>query len=421
MTRTLSKRKRRLDELRGGGEVLKKGTPEFEQFEKEFPTTQAPTTTPEVPTREPEREVIQLREKRSFDIKEFREREGVVANLVKAATDWRTTVALLATLGTLIAAPFIIGAVGAKVGAAAGTGAITGATRAAGLTRLSTGAFGKVVTTSNIPGAFSGAQAGFSGGLATVLTNPKTAALTTKILVGAGLTLGAAALARDIIGTYPFAAFGKEEALQGVGFPLNKALDAGDIEGAQMILDASNEMVNAAPTIADKIPYLNVQKAFAGYVEAQAVANVEWQRLIDERIAESKGKGEFESPFEKSAREREERDIQTKADIEESRRVSEETFQRRQTEIQEATTARTEEFNLAQEARDTEEEEKFAKIEEERTEREKLDTLFFEAIRKRNAGIELTDEEKELLISRGVDPEPIKQTSTFRRKSRVQF
>ena len=352
----------------------------------------------------PKRETIQLgaKEPEKTGIAEFRERDTIAGKLVKIATDWRTTIALLATLVTAGAAAVYIASRG-------GLAAINYVSRVTA--RLATPeVIGKVVKTSYIPGGVSAVTPSISGGLATVLTNPKTVALTTKLLVGIGLTLGAASLARDIIGTYPFAAFGKEEALQGIGFPLNKALDAGDIEGAQMILDASNELVNAEPTIIDKIPYANVQKAFAQYVEAQATANIEWQRLIDERQREAVGEGEFESPFEKAAREREERDIQTKADIEESRRVSEETFKRRQEEIQ-----------AGVEARDEAERIKFEEITKEREERERLDTLFFEAIRKRNAGIELTEEERQILIDRGVDPEPIKQTPTFRRKSLVQF
>ncbi len=380
-------------------------TPEEEKKALEFEKKPTPSVTP---TKEPIR--LKAKEPEKTGIAEFRERDTIAGKLVKVATDWRTTIALLATLATIGAGAAYIASRGGIAGiklAVANKAFVARVTA-----RLATPAvLGKIVKTGYTPGAISTVTKGFtavSGGLGTVLTNPKTAALTTKLLVGAGLTLGAAALARDIIGTYPFAAFGKEEAIQGVGFPLNKALDAGDIEGAQMILDASNELVNAAPTIADKIPYLNVQKAFGQYVEAQAIANIEWQRLIDERLKEAEGEGEFESPFEKSAREREERDIQTKADIEESRRKSEETFQRRQGEIE-----------AGIEARDEAERIKFEGITKEREEREKLDTLFFEAIRKRNAGIELTDEEKELLISRGVDPEPIK--STFRRKSLVQF
>ncbi len=378
-----------------------------ESAKKKFPhLVEEPKVTP--PTKvtapiSPVKETIQLGKEPAFDIKEFREGESLAAKAVKVATDWRTTIVLLATLAT-------IGGGAAYIASRGGLAAIsTAATNKAFVARVTArlaipAVRGKIVSTGYVPGAVAAARTGFptvSGGLATVLTNPKTAALTTKLLVGAGLTLGAAALARDIIGTYPFAAFGKEEALQGIGFPLNKALDAGDIEGAQMILDASNELVNAAPTLADKIPYLNVQKAFGQYVEAQAIANIEWQRLIDERLKEAEGEGEFESPFEKAAREREERDIQTKADIEESRRVSEETFQRRQKEIEEGV-----------EARDEAERIKFEEIRKE-------NTLFFEAIRKRNAGIELTDEERKILIDRGVDPDPIK--STFRRKSLVQF
>ena len=131
-----------------------------------------------------------------------------------------------------------------------------------------------------------------------IASNPKTWGLTAKIFAGAGLGVGVIGLGIGILGTYPFASFGKEEALQTIGFPIKASLDAGDYEGAQMLLNKSNEIINAAPTISDKIPYLNVKKSFDDYVVAQATANIEWQRLIDERRRDQIGKGIFKSPFE---------------------------------------------------------------------------------------------------------------------------
>ena len=115
--------------------------------------------------------------------------------------------------------------------------------------------------------------------------------------------------------------------------------------------------------------------------------------------------------------------VQTFEEAQEQRNIeTEETFQRRQTEIQEASERRTEQFEAAQEARDEAEKEKFDRIRQEGEERARENTLFFEAIRKRNAGLELTDEERQILIDRGVSPDPLTRAeSTFRRRSRVQF
>ena len=348
-------------------------------------------------------EVIKLQEKEKTGIAEFREREGVVANLVKAATDWRTTVALLATLGTLGAGAAVIGGAGT---ATAGTAVITRTAtqiRLGGLSMTTQRAFTGRAVTSGINKIFHAIRPV----AARFATNPKSMALTTKLLIGGGMTIGAAGATLTILGTYPFAGFIKEEAIQATNFPIQAALDAGDLEGAQMLLDQSNEIINMNTS---QIPIKNVLDNLNAYFKSQATANIEWQRLIDERLKEAEGVGEFESPFEKAAREREERDIETQKDIEESRQESEEIFQRRQKEIEEGVAARDEAERI-----------KFEEIAREREEQDRLNTMFYEAIRKRNEGIELTDEEKELLISRGVDPEPIKSTTTFRRRSRVQF
>ena len=141
-------------------------------------------------------------------------------------------------------------------------------------------------------------------------TNTKSLGLTNKILIGAGLSLGAVSIARDIIGTYPFAAFGKEEGLQVIGFPISRLIDAGELEKAQELLNMSNEIIELVPS---KIPYKNVLQEFRKYVDAQSKANEGWQTLIDNRKAE-------ESPEDKWARiytEQRERDDERRKETEE--------------------------------------------------------------------------------------------------------
>lgn len=126
-------------------------------------------------------------------------------------------------------------------------------------------------------------------------TNPKTMSLTKKILITAGVSLAAASIAKDIIGTYPFASFiGKEEATQAIGLPMWQALEAGDLEGMEALLNASNELVNAEMTIKDKIPYINVQKAVGDNIEAVRKANIQWKRLLDHLRGELEFEGQSE-------------------------------------------------------------------------------------------------------------------------------
>jgi len=111
-------------------------------------------------------------------------------------------------------------------------------------------------------------------------TNTKSAGLTTKILIGAGLSLGAVSIARDVIGTYPFAAFGKEEALQVTNFPISRLIDEGLYDKAEELLNMSNEIINLTPSV---IPYKNVLQEFNKYVDAQALANEGWEALINKK------------------------------------------------------------------------------------------------------------------------------------------
>ena len=99
------------------------------------------------------------------------------------------------------------------------------------------------------------------------------------------------------IGTYPFAGFLKEEAVQTLGFGFNVARQAGDLEGMQAAVDMQREIVEQGRTIIDLIPYANVQKQVKIFMEAAAVSIEIFQREIDSLKA-----GE-PSEFEKSREE----------------------------------------------------------------------------------------------------------------------
>ncbi len=365
-----------------------------------------------VPRKDTEREVIKLQPKKpeKTGISALREEDTLIGNAVRVATDWRTTVALLGTLA-------VIGAgIGLAAGATARVGAAATATVPKGILQVAkqvnVNAIGKAAGLTSKQTAALAVQVGREriNVIARYAVNPKSTALTTSMLTKAGMAVGVAAFTATAVGTYPFAHFELAEATDKIGIAIFKAADAGDVEEVARLQEYLIEMVNPSVwgSIVNKIPFANVfnnvkKNVAAALVSAESILQSTEKKLVaaeEERIK-----------FEKIAKEKEERDIQIKADIEESRRISEETFQRRQEEIEEGV-----------EARDIAETEKFAKIEEERKERERLETLFFEAIRKRNAGLELTEEERQILIDRGVSPEPLTKTeTTFRRRSRVKF
>ena len=99
-------------------------------------------------------------------------------------------------------------------------------------------------------------------------TNAKTTGLTTSFFVKAGMTLSAAGLAVGIIGSYPFAGFIKEEAVQQTGLAFFVAEKNKDIEGMEAAIAGTEEILFAAPSIIDSVPFVNVLKSLKGYFEA---------------------------------------------------------------------------------------------------------------------------------------------------------
>lgn len=115
-------------------------------------------------------------------------------------------------------------------------------------------------------------------------SNAKSSALTKGFMVKLGLSLGAASALKDIVGTYPFAGFIKEEAVQTMGFATKTAIDNEDIEGIVSSIKAQEEILN--PTTRDKIinsiPYVNVQNQLKSFFKASK------EKLeVDKRKAQS--------------------------------------------------------------------------------------------------------------------------------------
>ena len=123
--------------------------------------------------------------------------------------------------------------------------------------------------------------------------NSKTGGLTKKFLVGAGLSVAAAAAVREAVGTYPFAGFIKEEALQTLGFAVNAARQAGNLELEQQAIDAINEILNHKDTILEKLPWLNVHLKNKDFYDAAELKNSIDQQILDDRkIQEETGETE---------------------------------------------------------------------------------------------------------------------------------
>ena len=118
-------------------------------------------------------------------------------------------------------------------------------------------------------------------------TNTKSAGLTKKFLIGAGMSLGAASLAKDALGTYPFAGFIREEALQTLGFAFNSAEKQGDLEGMDAAIEHTKEILNHEKTFLDNVPWLNVQRELKRFFEATGT-----KLETDERTFERMKSGE---------------------------------------------------------------------------------------------------------------------------------
>lgn len=83
------------------------------------------------------------------------------------------------------------------------------------------------------------------------------------------------------IGTYPFASWAKQEALQSVEWGTRTALENGDLDGAREALELRREVLdpNLWERIAESIPFVNVVDNLAEYFEAAQI-----KLRIDERI-----------------------------------------------------------------------------------------------------------------------------------------
>ena len=213
-------------------------------------------------------------------------------------------------------------------------------------------------------------------------TNPKTIGSSISMLSKIGLSLGAASLAVGALGSYPFAGFIKEEAVQTLNIGIFKAVDAGDDEGAERLIGEIDEILDAEGSIMSKIPYANVLSALTTFFEATRETNEEWKRIIN--IRKEEAAGERETEFARERRISDEAAFERKREFaaeEEERygKIQEESDERRRERIKEDTERFAEIRETAGEEKAAgiaADEERFAEIREASQQRE-LDELNF--------------------------------------------
>ncbi|KKK87230.1 hypothetical protein LCGC14_2755310, partial [marine sediment metagenome] len=178
-------------------------------------------------------------------------------------------------------------------GVGLGARGVTAVGKTARITREATRGVGVSARTMTTQRAFTGKAAGTgvaklfkikpktAGVTSRFASNAKSSTITKGFLVKLGLSLAAASILKDAIGTYPFAGFIKEEASQTTGIGFFQAQRAGDLQGMEEAIQRQEEIVNAAPSIIDKIPYLNVQKQLGEFFESVEVKLESDKRIVN--------------------------------------------------------------------------------------------------------------------------------------------
>lgn len=235
-----------IDEFTGLGSLAPVTTQE-----EVAPTKQEPVISPTIKAEPP----IQLGAEKT-GIAALVEEDTALGKFAKVITSPKTTLVLGGVLATLLTAPALITA----------------------------------VTTRAIVGRAVPELIKFGAGR--FLTNPKTIGSSISMLSKIGLTLGAASLFAGAVGSYPFAGFLKEEALQTLNIGIFKAVDAGDLEGAARLVAEVDEILDNEGNILSKIPYANVLESLKLFFSAASETNKEWKRILEKRVLEASGEQE---------------------------------------------------------------------------------------------------------------------------------
>lgn len=194
-------------------------------------------------------------------------------------TSPKTTVALATILAGV-----------ATAGAGAGLAAGAARTGTAVITRTATGVSGVTKGISlTAQRAFTGKSAKFALDkvfhaarpiAAKYATNPKSVGLTTSLIKKTMTVVKNPAFIIGAIGSYPFASFIKEEAIQTLSIPIMKAVGAGDLETATALTEDVDAMLADSGGLLAVVPYANVVKRLISFFEAAGKANDAWKEII---------------------------------------------------------------------------------------------------------------------------------------------
>jgi len=341
-------------------------------------------------------------------IAKLREEDTLIGNAVKVATDWKTTVALVATLGAVLAAPAAAAAIGGGTGTTVASGA---AARSAAVvaTRQSflksgesiiTRAVGGKVTEKFLVGKV--ASQALSKG-AQYATNAKSAALTSSMLSKAGMGIGAASLVAGAAGTYPFSKFQLAEATDKIGIAMFQAAKAGDAEEVARLNEIMMDMTNPSvwERIIGKIPIANAMAATAKNVEAAIISSNSQAQTAFKQLEKTQA-------------------AQNEPSFEEQRAAADEAARERKVEQREDDTAFYDKINKerAETKREEREEETeyYDRIEKDRQERkaqERIeDTEYYAKIAKENRERELRERAEDTEFYEGLKNQGQEQEET---------
>ena len=270
----------------------KKGFEEARKFERRTPEQEfTPAEPKEKPEAKPVSKVEVVRKKTAGEVIALEDRPGVTPppEKPKKWLEWRegSPMEEPVTVGQIAEATALGLSIASLGVAAAGFGLTLGAAS------VGTG------TGAQISKAAAGKLAKDTGKiiLGRPAVNTVTAAKTASWLTKAGMGLRnptmAASTLLGVIGSYPFAGFIKEEALQTLSFAVNTATRNDDVEGAEAALEAQAESLDPKlwVSIMTAVPYANIAVQLQEFYKAARI-----KLEVDARAVEKlKGKLEKEA------------------------------------------------------------------------------------------------------------------------------
>ena len=159
-----------------------------------------------------------------------------------------------------------------------------------------------------------GLSAAIPGTAGKIAVNSATTIATTSMVTKLGLSTGAAGLLLTTIGSYPFAGFIKEEALQTLSYGVTAAVRNGDWEGAEAAFALQEEILNPGTwkQLVAMVPFANVLDSLDDFYEAATIKLAIDRKMVSD-MQQQEETGETES--EKWARLKQEEADQYKSNV----------------------------------------------------------------------------------------------------------